>query len=148
MWGNSSRWDPWAYATERWPDVQVVEAPLPGSVQACYDPGQRIIWLDAALTRVEARCALAYQLGHLEYGPNPQDPYLAAAHHRAAVEWAALMLVPSDVFAAAWAGCLDLAAMAAYANVDLSTFRARIRAASDADQDAAVEAIAATRLSA
>ncbi|WP_166518172.1 hypothetical protein [Candidatus Blastococcus massiliensis] len=58
------------------------------------------------------------------------------------------MLIPSAMFAEAWAGCLDLEAMAEFCGVDVPMFRARIRAASDADQDAAIAAITDTRLSA
>lgn len=135
---------------ENYPDVQVVDdVPLQGSVQACMSHKRRIIWLDPSLTPVEARCALAYEIGHLEFGPTPEDPYLAAAHQRAALEWAAIMLIPADLFVAAWAcGRLDWSEMAAWCGVDLPTFRARTRAASDADQDAVVHAIRQTRLSA
>lgn len=124
------------------------EAHLPGRVQSGLDRKRGIIWLDFALTDIEARCCLAFELGHLKMGPPPADPRLAAAHRRAAEEWAAQMLIPGDVFAAAWGACLNLGSMAAYCGVDLPTFRNRIRASSNADQDAAMLAIVSTRLSA
>jgi len=108
---------------------------------------RRIIWLDSDLTPVQARSVLAYEIAQYEQGPTPSDSCMARAAQKAAEEWAALMLIPSEVFVGAWAFCLDLAAMAAMCDVDLPTFRARIRAASDADQDAAILAIAQTRIS-
>lgn len=147
VWGNRNVWDPWAYAEQRHPDVRVVVMKLPARVQGCVDAEQRTIWLDEDLTPVQARCVLAYELGQLEHGVPSDDPCVQRARQRAAEEWAALMLIPSEVFVSAWGNCLDLSAMAARCNVDLPTFRARIRAASDADQDAAMQAIADTRIS-
>lgn len=148
-WGETAeRWCPAGFLSSRHPDVRVYEVDLPGRLLGCIDHDQRIIWLRAGLSDVVRRCTLAYEAAQLEQGPTPEDPCLAAAHQRAATEWAAQMLIPSEMFAAAWADCLDLATMAAFCEVDLAMFRARMRAASDADQDAAIDAIAATRLSA
>lgn len=147
MWGNRNGWDPWTYVEQRHPDVRVEVMDLEGRVQGCVDVQRRVIWLDAHLSPVQARCVLAYEIGHYEQGPLPDNPCVARAMDRAAAEWAALMLIPSDMFVAAWANCLELDAMAARCGVDLPTFRHRIRAASDADQDAAVKAIAETRIS-
>lgn len=149
MRGSSKkRWDPRRYLDERHPDVRVRDAWLSGRLQGQLDIEGRIIWLNLGLTPPERRSTLAFEVAQLELGPTPTDPCLAAAHARAAIDWAALMLIPSDLFVEAWAGCLDLAAMAEFCDVDLPMFRARIRAASDSDQDAAIQAIAATRLSA
>lgn len=143
-WGIRNRFDPWAYAEQRHPGLEVVVKKLPARVQGCVDVDRRIIWLDRDLTPVQARCVLAYELGHLEQqGAACGDSQMS----RAAAEWAALMLIPSDLFAAAWANCLELGAMAARCDVDVPTFRARIRAASDDDQDVCIRAIAATRIS-
>ena len=147
VWGNRNAWDPWAYVEQHHPDVRVEVAKLQGRVQGCVDVRRKIIWLDADLTPTQARCVLAYEIGHLEQGPTPTNPCQARAAQKAAEEWAALMLVPSDDFVAAWGNCLDLAAMASRCGVDLPTFRARIRAASDTDQDAAMQAIVNTRMS-
>lgn len=147
MWGNRNTWDPWTYVEQRHPDVQVVTRKLQGRIQGCVDVKKQIIWLSEDLTPVQARCTLAYEIGHYEQGVTPGNPCQARAAQKAAEEWAALMLIPSEEFATAWANCLDLPSMAARCGVDLPTFRARIRAASDADQDAAMTAIAQTRLS-
>lgn len=144
----AERWCPAGYLRHRYPDVRVYEMELPGRLQGCVDHEQRIIWVAAGLTPAAHRSVLAYEAAQLEQGPTPADPCLAAARERAALDWAAGMLIPTDLFAAAWANCLDLAAMAAYCEVDVPMFRARIRAASDADQDAALAAIISTRLTA
>lgn len=115
-------------------------------VQGCVNVRRRIIWLDEGLSPVQARCVLAYEIAQYEQGPTPTNPCMARAAQRSAEEWAALMLISSDEFVGAWANCLELPAMAARCGVDLPTFRARIRAASDADQDAAMHAIATTRI--
>jgi hypothetical protein len=148
-WGEAeSRWDPSRYLAESFPEVRVEYACLPGRLQGCLERERGIIWLSIGLSPVEARTVLAYECGLLQQGPTPSDPCMAAAHERAAVDWAARMLIPSEMFVAAWAKCADLPAMAAFCDVDLAMFRARIRSASDAEQDEAVEAIAANRLSA
>jgi len=125
----------------------VVVAKLRDRVQGCVDVQRHIIWLDEGLSPVQARSVLAYEIAQYELGPTPTDPCMARAAQKAAEEWAALMLIPSDVFVGAWANCLELPAMAARCGVDLPTFRARIRAASDSDQDQAMSAIANTRIS-
>lgn len=140
-------WDPERQAREE--RIGVVETrELPDRVQACVDHERRIIWVAAGLSPAQRRSVVAYELGEMHQGPAPVDPCLAAAYRRAAEEWAALMLIPTEEFIAAWVGCLDLSAMAARCGVDLPTFRCRIRAASDADQDAVIQAIAQTRLAA
>jgi hypothetical protein len=148
-WGSTDDgWDPEGYLSSRYPSIEIRDYDLPGRLQGFYERKRGIIWLSTNLSLVERRSTLAYQAGKLEQGPTPEDPCLAAMHERAAMDWAARMLIPSHAFAAAWARCLDLAQMAAYCDVDLPMFRARIRAASDADQDAAIAAIIDTRLSA
>lgn len=139
-------WEPDAYLTDRHPDVRVIPWDLPEPVQGCISHKQRTIWLATNLDPVQRRCALAYEIGQLEQGPAPEDPFLARDRQRRAEEWAALMLIPTDVFVAAWEHCLDISEMAARCRVDVRTFRTRIRAASDDDQDLAMAAIGQTRL--
>ena len=136
------QWDPEVYLRQRHADVQVWESDLPDGLLGCVDHKRRIIWLSRDLCPRQRRSTLAVEIGHLEQGPTPTDhPGLASAMHRAAEEWAALMLIPTDVFAEAWGVAADLPAMASWCGVDVATFRTRIRAASDADQDLAMEAI-------
>lgn len=142
-------WDPQRYLDEHHPDVKVVDWELPPPLMGCCDHKKRTIWLAAGLDPVRRRCVLALEIAQLEKGPTPDDPCLAWARQKEAEEWAAKMLVPPDVFVAAWAcGCLDLPAMAEWCGVDLRTFRTRTRAATDAEQDEVVAVIGQTRLSA
>lgn len=145
MLDESARFSPDAYLQENHPDVRVYDVELSDALQGCLDHDRRIIWLAAGLSPVSRRCTLSFEIACLELGPTPSSPCLAAAHQRAAVDWAALMLISSADFAAAWGGCLDLATMAIGLEVDVATLRARIRAASDADQDAALAVIAQAR---
>lgn len=141
-------WDPDTYLSQQHPDVQVIPWDLPEPLQGCVSHKRRTIWLSSSLDPVARRCTLAYEIAELEQGPAPEDPCLARSRQRAAEEWAALMLIPSELFVSAWEHCLDLSELAARCRVDVRTFRTRIRAASDSDQDAAMEAIGRTRLSA
>jgi hypothetical protein len=141
-------WSPDEYMRERYPDWRVVEWDLQPGLLSCRDCGERIIYLARGLDRVRRRCVLAFEAGRLLQGPTPADPCLAAARQRAAVDWAAVMLIPSELFVEAWGHCVELPELAAYCGVDVPTFRNRIRAASDGDQDAAMEAIGRMRLSA
>ena len=138
---TAETWDPWAYVEERHPDVQVVVMALEGRLQGCVDLRRRINWLADSLTPVQARCVLAFEIGRLQQGPKSDDPRVERAQKFAAQEWAALMLVSSEDFVAAWANCLDLSSMAARCGVDVPMFRARWRAASDSDLDAWLEAV-------
>lgn len=141
-WGEvSERWCPDAYLKHRYPDVRVYDVELPGRLQACVDHEQRIIWLRAGLTAVERRSALAYEIGQLEQGPTPLDPLCAAAHERAAGDWAARMLIGTDALMDVFACCDSYAAIAECLDVDLPTLRTRLRGLTDAEQDRVLEAI-------
>lgn len=148
MRGSRDAWCPWIYRAERHPDVQVVEMELDGREQGCVHVRRRTIWLDLRLTAVEARCRLAFGLGLIEFGPTPEDPRVAAACRRAAEEWAARQLVPPDALVAAFGRSGYLDEIANMLEVDMPTLRARIRGATDEEQDASMRAIRATRLSA
>jgi hypothetical protein len=84
---------------------------------------------------VQARSVLAYEIAQYEQGPTPTDPCMARAAQRSAEEWAALMLVSTEDFVGAWANCLDLPRWRRCAAWTCPRSAARIRAASDADQD-------------
>lgn len=140
--------EPDDYLHHHFPRARVIDTDLPGLCQGCVDHDQQIIWLAADLDPVRRRSTLTYEIAELRLGPTPENPLLAAAHRRAAEEWAAHMLISQEAFVAAWGGCLNLHEMAARCEVDLPMFRARIRAASDADQDAVMRAITETRLTA
>lgn len=140
MWPDAEPWDPWTWMRDRYPAAQVRDM-NPGVVQGCVDPERQIIWIARGLTDVERRCVLAYELGQLDQWPTPDDPFAAAARERAAQEWAALMLIPTDRLFEAFAVSNDYAAMAAYLRVDLQTLRVRFRSMTDAEQDGVMQAI-------
>lgn len=135
------RFSPLAYVRDRYPDVRVIEMDLPGRIQGCVDHEQCIIWLSAGLTEVQRRCTLAYEIGQLQQGPTPKDPCTAAAHQRAAEDWAARVLIPEDGLMAAFRFSCNLPMIAAYLHVDLPTLRARLRGLTDSEQDAVMAAV-------
>lgn len=141
MWGDSAQWSPWTHVQKRHPDVQVIEMELPGQLQGCVDHDQRIIWLAAGLDTRQRRCTLAYEIGQLEQGPTPTDPCLAAAHRRAAEDWAARMLIPTRGLLEGFSKSYSLAQIADGLQVDLPMLRARLRGLSDAEQDAVMDTI-------
>lgn len=60
------RYSPWR-ELRRYPDVVVHRAELDGP-HAVWCPRERVIVIDARLTRVQARCALAHELEHIASG--------------------------------------------------------------------------------
>jgi len=145
---GEQRWDPGRYLAERFPDMRVVEAVLPGRVQGAVDHEERIIWLDAGLSPAARRSTLAYEIAQLQQGPTPGDPCLAAAHQRDAAEWASRMLIDSPALFEAFESCREYREVAAQLGVDIPTVRARLRAMSDAEQDEVFAAILRQRLTA
>lgn len=134
-------WDPEAYVRAKHPDVQVVEMDLPMPWQGCVDHEKRIIWLAAGMSEVDRRCTLAFELGQLEQGPAPADPFLARARQLAAEDWAARKLLDLPTVLDGLRVARTLPEIAAVLAVDTPTLRARLRGLSDSEQDAAMEAI-------
>jgi Zn-dependent peptidase ImmA (M78 family) len=119
---------------------------LPNGIQGCIDHQQRVIWVAKNLTAVERRCTEAFEIGQLLQGPTSLEPCLAAAQRRAAEEWAAQMLLPTEEFLEGFRVSFDLREIAAYLDVDLPTLRTRIRCGTDEEQDrimATIEAFSA-----
>lgn len=149
MRGSSERWDPACFLHETHPEVRVIDTrSLPGRVQGCVDHEQRIIWLDAGLSPTSRRATLAYEVAQFQQGPTPEEPCLAAAHQRDAAEWAARMLIDSEALCEAFEVGREYHEIAALLHVDVPTVRARLRAMTDAEQDAVFAAILRQRLSA
>lgn len=148
-WGEAAeRWCPSGFLRSRYPGVRVYDVDLPGRLQGCIDHEQQVIWLRAGMTEIERRCTLAFEVAQLQQGPTPEDPCLAAAHQRAAVEWAARMLIDCDDMIAAFARAPRYQDIAELLQVDVPTLRARLRGMTDAEQDGVLEAIHSLRLSA
>lgn len=70
------------------------------------------VTLDSRLLQVERRSAIAHELVHIERGPVPRDPWLAACEELAVEQETARRLIPLDrlVDALAWAHNLHEAA--------------------------------------
>lgn len=145
MLGEAERFCPRQYLYERHPGVRIEEMELPGGLQGCVDHEQRIIWIATGLTRVQRRCTIAYELGQLRQGPTPTDPYLAAAHRRAAEDWAARMLIPTAQLLDGFRCCSDIPSIAEGLGVDTPTLRARLRNLTDEEQDALLDVIRGMR---
>lgn len=114
---------------------------LPAGLLGCVDHDKRIIWLTTGMTQSERRCTLAHELGHLERGPAPVDPAAAEAEERAIDEWAARLLIPRCALVRAFQWSQYLEEIAEELWVDLKMLRARLRAMTDEEQDAVMEAL-------
>lgn len=145
MWGDAAPFSPWVYLLEHHPDVRVSEVELPAGLQGCVDHQERVVWLDSRLSPVARRCTLTFELGQLEHGPTPSDPCLAAAHRRAAEDWAARMLIPLAELLIGFSQASHLPEIAEHLAVDTPMLRARCRGLTDDEQDAVMDAIRGMR---
>jgi hypothetical protein len=143
---SPTEWDPWSVVSAEHPDVQVIETTLPNQLQGCVDHKKRIIWLATGLTAVQRRCTLAFEIAQLQQGSTPIDPCLAAAHRRAAEDWAALMLIPSESLVRACRSTQTVPGAALLLGVDAATLRARFRGMTDDEQDMVMAALCSQRL--
>lgn len=138
---ESERWSPRLFLRECHPDVRLYVRDLPAGVQGCCDHEKRVIWLNSKLGDVQGRCTLAFEIGHLLQGPTPTDPCLAAAHRRAAEDWAAQMLLPLHLLLDGFRCCSQIPAIADSLGVDAPTLRTRLRNLTDEEQDLIMEAL-------
>lgn len=146
LWGET--WSPEMYLEVRHPDVAVVDTDeLPAGILGAVDHEQRVIWLSRGLPDHVRRCTLAFEIGRLERGPTRGDHRLGRAADADAAEWAARQLIPLPQLCFAFAACAHLparrqcTAMARLLGVDEATVRARRRAMTDWEQDAAIDAV-------
>ncbi|MEV5394418.1 hypothetical protein [Nocardia farcinica] len=66
--------------------------PLPDDLRAAWT--QTGLFLRPGLTQAQRRCALTHEIVHLERGPVPRNPVLAAAEERIVADIAARRLIP------------------------------------------------------
>jgi len=78
---DALRYDPWRHLTESFPYMQVETGKLRPGRMGEWTVDNRIV-LSCLLYPDEARCTLAHELVHVERGPSPKDPELAAAEER------------------------------------------------------------------
>lgn len=86
-------WHPWRHIRQRYPHLGVnCCEPLPDDLRAAWT--QTGLFLRPGLTQAQRRCALTHEIVHLERGPVPRNPVLAAAEERIVADIAARRLIP------------------------------------------------------
>jgi len=121
---DALRYDPWLHLAEQFPWVRVELGKLrPGRMGEWRNAD--VIVLAYYLAPNDARCTLAHELVHVERGPSPKDPVLAAAEETIVDEIAARRLITlTDL-----AGVLGMSnpyQMHAALHADLPTLQARL----------------------
>lgn len=91
---GESRWHPWRALDQHSGVVVSCRHQLPDHIMG-VTRGARI-WLCRTLTQVERRCTLTHELVHVERGPLPADPRLAAREERTVDVVAARRLITVD----------------------------------------------------
>ncbi|MFC9892143.1 ImmA/IrrE family metallo-endopeptidase [Nocardia sp. NPDC127579] len=126
--GMRERWHPWRHLGREYPHIGVscLEL-LPGRKRASWTSDG--IYLDRRLGQAERRCALTHEIVHLERGPVPPQPQLAAREERRVSIIAAERLIPLPDLTAAlmWVSLEDPRELAEELWVDVPTLRIRLR---------------------
>ena len=117
---------PWRRLRDR-PDWLLEWDMLPPGLMGSTCHRRRVITLDLRLSQAERRCTIAHELEHVERGPMPSDPILAAREEESIERAVARRLVTIRALgdALAWAHTLDEAAEELW--VDVATLEARLR---------------------
>lgn len=112
------------------------EAVLPPAQFGCVDWARRVVTVDCRLSAAQRRCTLAHELVHIERGPVPRDPWLAAREEAAVEAEAARRLIPLDALAGALAWSRRPDEVAEELWVDVQTLAVRIGGLSDVERAA------------
>ena len=117
---------PWRRLRDR-PDWLLEWGMLPPGLMGSTCHRRRVITLDLRLSQAERRCTIAHELEHVERGPMPSDPILAAREEESIERAVARRMVTIRALgdALAWARTLDEAAEELW--VDVATLEARLR---------------------
>ena len=117
---------PWRRLRDR-PEWLLEWGMLPPGLMGSTCHRRRVITLDLRLSQAERRCTIAHELEHVERGPMPSDPILAAREEESIERAVARRLVTIRALgdALAWARTLDEAAEELW--VDVATLEARLR---------------------
>lgn len=122
------RWHPWRHLRDRYPQIDVA---LPKSIEVrCMGRLLRDrIEIDGTSNQAERRCTLTHEIIHLERGPVPSDPYLAAREEQAVELLTARRLIHIErlVEALAWNQARIDRDTAEELWVDLPTLQTRIQ---------------------
>ncbi|MBF6411247.1 hypothetical protein [Nocardia farcinica] len=120
-------WHPWRHIRQRYPHLGVnCCEPLPDDLRAAWT--QTGLFLRPGLTQAQRRCALTHEIVHLERGPVPRNPVLAAAEERIVSDIAARRLIPlrSLLEAFMWTRPTNFHDLADELWVDVPTLRIRL----------------------
>lgn len=101
-------------------------AHLPEGLLGWTDHEQRRIVLHRDMLQVERRCTIAHELEHVQRGPVPADPWLAAREESAVEQAAARRLIGLEALGDALAWSLDEHEVADVLWVDVDTLRVRM----------------------
>ena len=125
--GMGERWHPWRHAAEHYPDVIInCQRELPDRIWGLTSFSPRRIWLCKRLRQVHRRCTLTHELIHLERGPLPADPALAAREERIVDELASRRLIELPHLADGLRWTRDLTELADTLWVDTPTLQTRL----------------------
>lgn len=130
----SPPYDPWLDLATRWPEVDVVLAPLPGRLlgELCYP----VIILRAGTSAAQRRSTLAHEIVHLDRGVTDCGAWADREEQRVEAEAARRLI---DITALDHAlrelgGDDDPAALAHLLDVDRQLLRTRLRALTTAER--------------
>lgn len=112
------------------------EAVLPAGRFGLVDWARRVVTVDCRLSAAQRRCTLAHELVHVERGPVPADPWLAAREEAAVEAEAARRLIGIDALADALAWSSQPAEIADELWVDVQTLMVRVGGLSVAERRA------------
>jgi hypothetical protein len=127
-------YDPWTDLARRWPEVRVVEEPMPGRLLG--ELRYPVIALRAGTSAAQRRCTLTHEIVHLERGTGECGPW-AAREELLVHREVARRLVPPEALRAALreaGGDADLPALARLLDVDVETARVRLELLSAAER--------------
>jgi hypothetical protein len=125
--GMTNRWHPWRYAGEHYPNITIeCHRELPEHIWGLTSFSLRTIWLCRRLRQTHRRCTLTHELIHLERGPMPTDPVLAAREERTVDRLAAQRLITLPALADALRWTRQPHELAEQLWVDEPTLRTRM----------------------
>ena len=73
MHSTGAWYDRWTYLEQRYPRVHAQSARL-GQVAGTWVSGQSVVLINDTLDTIEARCALAHEIAHIDRYDSPQPP--------------------------------------------------------------------------
>lgn len=116
---------PWR-AFRHLPDWRLDLALLPDGLLGVTSWGTRTVTLDRRLLQAERRCTICHETIHIERGPLPSDPVLAAREEAAVEVEAARRLIQLDDLASALAWAHNVSEAADELWVDVPTLQTRL----------------------